>query len=332
MEAILRYPVIPESIYLEYRKLKQLPVSNHETFTKLIRGLVKDAKADGTVSAKLAKLIIFDFKNYINHPAIFKEKSTASSLENRIAFLGNGRTSDDLPKENPLISTLLKKEEYEFLPNEVIKSVCSNFREKGDAIFYDPKLNSSYKVSIKSLIPDNKEINFGAFEFTSLIRGILPDNFLSLGERKSKIKEKIENRNFEIGRGSRQQLGELFDYIKVSGKWELFLERWKIVFSGIFKEDIIIYIKDSNKLKLYLISNKSFVDCVFESLVDTNSGYSKMIINRWEGNSIRLDRDMLIRNVDFCIDEQFESFFDENKIKLKIQDVENIKYNKLIQD
>lgn len=55
-------------------------------------------------------------------------------------------------------------------------------------IFYDPRQDSSYKVSIKSLIPENKEINFGAFDFTSLVQGILDDKFLALGERRSKIK------------------------------------------------------------------------------------------------------------------------------------------------
>lgn len=332
MDSILKFPVVPESIYIEYRKLKSIPVSNNETFKKLINGMVKDAKSSGSMSSKLAKLIFFDWKNYINHPAIYKEKSTATALENRIALLGHGYTSDALPKKDPLISALLSKSEYEKLPLEVRAKICSNFREKGDAIFYDSQLNSSYKVSIKSLIADNKEINFGALEFASLIRGILPDEFLALGERRSKINKIIGQREYEIGRGSRQQLGEFFDYIKADGKWQIFLERWKIVFSGIFKEDVIIYIKDHEKLKLYLISNISFVESVYNSLVNTKDGYSNMIINRWEGNSIRVDRDLLIRHVDFKVEESFDNFFDENTIKIKMQEMENIKYKKLLED
>jgi hypothetical protein len=332
MDSILKFPVIPELIYVEYRKLKKTPVSNYDTLKKLITGLVKDAKSNDTISSKFAKLILFDWKNYINHPAIFKEKSTASALENRIALLGHGNTSDALPKKDPLISILLSQKEYDKLPLEVQAKICSNFREKGDAIFYDSKLNSSYKVSIKSLISDNKEINFGAFEFASIIRGILPDEFLGLGERRSKINKIIGDIEYEIGRGSRQQLGKFFDYIKAIGKWQMFLERWKIVFSGIFKEDVIIYIKEHEKLKLYLISNNSFVDCVYASLVNTENGYSNMIINRWEGNSIRLDRDLLLKHVDYKVEESFDNFFDENSIKIKMQEMENIKYKKLTQD
>lgn len=332
MDSILKFPIIPEAIYIEYRKLKKTPVSNHESFKKLITALVKDAKSNDTMASKLAKLILFDWKNYINHPAIYKEKSTASALENRIALLGHGNTSDALPKKDALISTLLSKNEYEKLPTEVQAKICSNFREKGDAIFYDSKLNSSYKVSIKSLISDNKEINFGALEFASIIRGILPDEFLALGERTSKINKIIGKREYEIGRGSRQQLGEFFDYIKADGKWEIFLERWKIVFSGIFKEDVIIYIKEHEKLKLYLISNKSFFESIYNSLVNTKDGYSNMIINRWEGNSIRVDRDLLIKHVDFKVEEPFDNFFDETTIKIKMQEIENIKYKKLLQD
>lgn len=332
MDSILKFPVVPESIYIEYRKLKKTPVSNHETFKKLITGLIKDAKSNGTMASKLAKLILFDWKNYINHPAIFKEKSTASALENRIALLGHGYTSDELPKKDPLISTLLGINEYGKLPIQVQTKICSNFREKGDAIFYNSKLDSSYKISIKSLIPDNKEINFGALEFASFTRGILPDEFLALGERRSKINKTIGKREYEIGRGSRQQLGEFFDYIKADGKWKLFLDRWKIVFSGVFKEDVIIYIKENEKLKLYLISNNSFVQSVFNSLVDTKDGYSNMIINRWEGNSIRVDRDLLIKYADFKVNESFDNFFDENSIKIKMQEMENLKYKKLLQD
>ncbi len=332
MDSILRFPVIPESIYLEYRKLKRIPVSNHETFKKLITSLVKDAKSNGTDVSKLAKLILFDWKNYINHPAIYKEKSTASALEIRIALLGFGNTSDALPKRDPLISSLLTKNQYEKLPIEVQAKICSNFREKGDAIFYDSILDSSYKVSIKSLISENKEINFGALEFSSIIRGILPEEFLALGERKSKIIKTVGEREYEIGRGSRQQLGEFFDFIRAVGKWQVFLERWKMVFSGVFKEDVIIYIKEHEKLKLYLISNFSFIESVYKSIVDTEFGYSNMILNRWEGNSIRMDRDLLIKHVDFKVEVSFDEFFDENSIKIKMQEMENLKYKKLLQD
>ena len=83
---------------------------------------------------------------------------------------------------------------------------------------------------------------------------------------------------------------------------------------------------------MYLISNKSFVECIYNSLVDTKDGYTNMIINRWEGNSIRVDRDLLIKHVDFKVEESFDNFFDENSIKIKMQEMENLKYKKLLQD
>ena len=133
MDSILKFPVIPKAIYIEYRKLKKTPVSNHETFKKLITGLVRDAKSNGTMTSKLAKLILFDWKGYINHPAIYKEKSTASALENRIALLGHGNTSDVLPKKDPLISTLLSKNEYDKLPENLY---LQGFYEKYASIFH----------------------------------------------------------------------------------------------------------------------------------------------------------------------------------------------------
>lgn len=180
--------------------------------------------------------------------------------------MGDGRTSDDLPKINPNIDRLLSQEEIEKIPTEIQLKICSNFREKGDLIFYDPRQDSSYKVSIKSLIPENKEINFGAFDFTSLVKGILDDKFLALGERRSKIKVSFNDTDYEIGRGSKAQLSELFQYLNQIGKLEEFFERWEIAFKGVFKKDVLIYIKNYKRLQIYLLSNDDFRRCISDSL------------------------------------------------------------------
>lgn len=293
-------------------------------------GLIKDCNSTKKETSILAKLILFDLKNFINHPAINKENSTAKALENRIALLGDGKTSDALPKNDPEISVLLSDVEISTLPTVIHKKICSNFREKGDAIFYNSKLNTSYKVSIKSLIESNKEINFGSFEFTSLVKNILDERFQTLGERKSLFREIIENEEIEIGRGSKKQLNGLFRYIKSLNKWDKFIERFEICLKGVFKEDIFIYIKDFKVLKIYIISNQAFTNCVINSLKNYDNNNSKLVITRWEGNSIRMERDLLIENSDFTLVKEFKDCFDDNLIQSKIQDIENIKFESLI--
>ncbi|KPE50107.1 hypothetical protein [Chryseobacterium indologenes] len=332
MDKILKFPIIPQSVYERYRAIKRRPVTDSDSMSSLLGNILRDSLSDNNEASTLAKLILFDLKNYLNHPAIYKEKYTANALETRLALLGDGRTSDDLPKTNPTINILLEEEKIQKIPSEIFTKICSNFREKGDLIFYNPRINSSYKISIKSLVPENNEINFGAFDFTSLVQNILDPAFLALGERRSKLTILSEETQteFEIGRGSKAQLQQLFNYVNSIGKLDEFIERWEIVFEGVFKEDIIIYIKDYNKCRMYLLTNADFKRCISDSLRNHWHEFSKSAINRWEGNSIRMDKNVILRYCSFEIDQEFSDFFDESTIVAKFNELENIKATQLV--
>ena len=330
MEDILKYPIIPRDIYTRYRDLKKRPVTNGDSLWALLFGLCTDAlKKDGSQVSNLAKLILFDLKNNLNHPSVYKEKHIASALEARLALLGDGRTSDSLPKTNPEIQYLLNPDEIEKLPSSVISIACSNFREKGDLIFFDPRIESTYKVSIKSLISDNPEINFGAFKFASLIEDIGDERLQSMGERKSNIEIQIDDQKFKAGRGSKPQLYALFNYLRRAGKFLSFQERWRILSKAVFKEDIIVYMKRYDALEMYLISNSSFQNCMLESLEIHVDNPSNSAINRWEGNSIRMDRDKLLSYADFRINRSFNEFFDESRIIAELNRMQSLKISGL---
>ena len=64
------------------------------------------------------------------------------------------------------------------------------------------------------------------------------------------------------------------------------------MFRFIFSDDIILAIKDSSKLELYLIKGSDFTNLIEENSYDIDSLLT--ILNRWEGNSIRIDREKLI--------------------------------------
>jgi hypothetical protein len=57
---------------------------------------------------------------------------------------------------------------------------------------------------------------------------------------------------------------------------------------------------------------------------------SKSAINRWEGNSFRMNRDIIIDYCDYRIEKNFSEFFDEKKIISKIKDIDFLKQGELM--
>jgi hypothetical protein len=319
IHSLLLFPVITTDVYNYIRRsiigsgIKPFTTNSLVNIFKNIKHL----SINGDTGIKNAvELALFDFKYYINHPIVSKRKSTARTVEERISFLCDGIMCDDSARKNPNIEDLVNGNDINKIPLDTQKSICSNYREKGDIIKDD------YKLSVKSILMTNNEINFGAFQFDTLFLDILPSEYLKIGERKNTIDVNINGVDVKIGRGSRPQLKNLFDYIKSIDKWDDFLERWKIVFSGTFKEDIIIYTKNPDSFELSIVSNKKFNDLVFESLVDYPN---KLILNRWEGNSIRMDKKELIKNSDYSLKIDFDECVKDSEIIMKLNEVDKIK-------
>jgi hypothetical protein len=331
MDNILKFPIIPKRVYDEYKLIKKVQISDTTSLKKLLSLLITDSKSSKKKEENiLAKLILFDFKNYLSHPVIQKDNNSAKALEQRLAIIGEGKTSDTFNKKDPDISVILSTKNIETLRFDILQKIASNYRDKGDVIFFNSVKNTSYKISIKTLVKTNKEFNFGAFEWTTLVTDILNDEYKKIGERKNEIALEIDGKLEVAGRGSRAKLLSLFKHIQFLGKWDEFLERWKILFEGVFKEDIVVFMKDYKKLSIYVISNEAFCSSVYKSLTNAFINPKGLILNRWEGNSIRMDRDLLLEHTNFTINEEYDNLFDEGLIQNKIQNIENLKYKELI--
>lgn len=318
IESILKFPLVPINIWDKMND--RLPFNKVSSTDEIISNLEffhKEFKS----GSKIAELILLDFKYFINHPQLSKRKTTATTIEERLSYLFGGALTDKNSRTNPRITELLNTSDIKLIPIESQEKICSNFREKGDILFLN-----NYKISVKSLMPDNKEINFGAFQYNTLFKGILPEDLLNIGERKNQVIKTINNNQVRIGRGSREQLKNLFIYIKSLGKWDQFVERWSICFKGVFKEDIIIYLKHSNKFEMHLIENSSFVNLISKSL---DNEKDKQIINRWEGNSIRMDRSKIIENSTYSIKIDISELKNESTFKKKLLDID-IQKSKLL--
>jgi len=53
-------------------------------------------------------------------------------------------------------------------------------------------------------------------------------------------------------------------------------------------------------------------------------------INRWEGNSIRMTRDVIIEYCTYSIDKNFNDFFNESKLVAILNEVQVEKTDKLL--
>ncbi|MFK5977153.1 MAG: hypothetical protein QM493_11680 [Sulfurovum sp.] len=243
-------------------------------------------------SKKFHSLYILNYLyNFIVSEEVAKRKTSARVFEDLLAILLNGELTDTQSKKN------IKSDVPDYFKFAKDK-IAGNKREKIDLLF-----NPHYGVSVKTLIKSNKEINLGAFEKKVLFDdlGVLD----SLTERKS-------SKESGIGLGSKPQLKKLFESLKENNQYEEFRERLVNMFNFIFADDIVLAIKDSTKLELYFIKGTDFTKLIEDNSYNIDNLLT--ILNRWEGNSIRIDREKLIQTTSRKIVLDF-SILDTNIMK-----------------
>jgi len=247
----------------------------------------------------------YAYLNYIIYHNISKEtvakrKTTSRDFEDILAVIFNGVITDEERRFN-------SNEDKFYLENETITGFAiSNKREKADV-----KIGNDYFISVKTLMQNNKEINFGSLEKTTLFSGFNIEKHLN--ERKGFNSEKI-------GLGSKPRLINLLNEIKNQNQFHKFTQRFTKLIKFVFADDLIILIKDKKKAELYLIKGVDFVNLLIKNSKTPEKLTS--IINRWEGNSVRMNREPIIKigkkiNLDF-------NFLDEHIINKLLKTEEKI--------
>jgi len=277
---LILFPHVPIEIYNQYRETNRISVNNLKSIVSELDKLFKNSQGGD----KLAELILFDFYLSINHRSVFKDNITGKILEQRLSQLFALSTGDSIIKTNPDIKYLMDSRYLELFDKDTLDLVCSNYREKGDLFFYRPASLEVYKMSIKSLVPSNDEINFGAFEFASTIRNIEGlEMIYNIQERNRTIDVVCDGEHFKgIGLGSNSQLKSMLNYIKYKNKFEEYRRNFEILLSSVYKDDFLVYIKDNNKFRVHLIDNSSFINFIMDKL---DSDFKN---TRVEGNAIRV--------------------------------------------
>lgn len=240
---------------------------------------------------KFYTLYIYNYLySYISSDEVSKRKTSARVFEDLLAIIFNGRVADTQQRKN------LNYQVDDYFIN-VKDKIASNRREKADIIF-----NNNYSFSVKTLIHKNIEINMGSFEKKVLFDSLKVDNYLS--ERKS-----IDG----AGVGSKPQFLKLLQLIETLSSYEKFQEKFNKMIEFIYSDDLLLTIKDDNKMELYFFNGLEIVN-IFKNHSKNKENILK-IINRYEGNSIRIDRNALIKecNKKVCLDF---SYLNHSIIKL----------------
>jgi len=211
--------------------------------------------------------------NFIVNDEVAKRKTSARVFEDLLGILFNGKITDTKSRKNIQSDV----PDYFRLTKD---KIAGNKREKIDLLFED-----NYGISVKTLMHSNKEINLGSFEKKVLFDGF--DILNVLTERKTSSATKM-------GLGSRTQLKNLFEYLQNNDNYSEFQERLVNMFNFVFSDDMILAIKDRKKLELYFIEGIEFTELIENHSHNINDLLT--IFNRWEGNSIRIDRTKLINS------------------------------------
>lgn len=220
---------------------------------------------------KFYTLYIYNYLfNFISSDEVSKRKTSARVFEDLIAIIFNAVVADTKVRSN----LQFKVDDY-FM--NVKDKIASNRREKADVIF-----PNHYAFSVKTLIAKNTEINMGSFEKRVLFDGLKVDNYLS--ERKS---------SDGAGVGSKPQFLKLLMLIETLSSYENFREKFNKMIEFIYSDDLLLCIKDNEKMELYFFNGSEIVE-IFKTHNSNKEEFLK-IVNRYEGNSLRIDRNALIQ-------------------------------------
>lgn len=279
-----------KEILLDY--IKENTVNNNVKNIEDTFSIIELIKNKGLKGDFLSLIILYYIKNYIAPIKV----NDLMELENFLAILYNGITKDIPPIK------ILEKDEIDNYINK-------NNNKKTDILIND------YRLSIKSLLLNNKELNIGSFSKEALFKDIFIGN---IAERKG-----VDGKH---ALGSKQKMFNLFNSINNDNKWAILNDRFKYMVDNIYNEDFILLIRNESDIEFYFLENKYFRESLCNSIKDINNSVS--IINRIEGNSLRVHRKLITENqnvkkikiyfneFDFLILDKLNNDIDKYSIKL----------------
>jgi hypothetical protein len=279
------------NLYLDrYRKTEKLPST---TLLTDIIGVFEKIPAKYAQSDLLVQIITYYLYSLINNKDIRKRKVTARVFEDFIADLLDGKVTDKENRKNIVSPSLVGVDPV------LVQYITSNRREKVDVLF-----GSTYGITVKTSVENNKEINMGSFAREALFKDILSKKEYG-SERKG-------------GLGSKPQILNTLNLIKSRGLYDKFSDRFKFMVENIYIDDFVFVMKGENFIDWYFLTADKLQDILISAVAKSPEGAIE-VLNRYEGNSIRIDRTQLLANatkvgMDFSSIKQTKTYELLNKL------------------
>jgi hypothetical protein len=239
--------------FLKRNKLNKKPkkLDDVKKFFEVLDKSIKSGDIDATIIGKH----IYDT---ITNEKLRKRKVSAINFEEFLTTIFEGHIVDTENREPKPIG-------YDFGDEDSNGRVARNKLEKLDVIL------GELNLSVKTLVPTNKELNIGSFSAEALFRGFLPYT---------------PNEREELG--SKPLLKNKFEKFKQEGKWNDFVNRFEKMVSEIFRTDWIITIKDKWNLEVYIVKSEEFRNLLVNSLKESGESGVKLL-NRFEAHALRVE-------------------------------------------
>jgi hypothetical protein len=237
---------------LKENKLDKKP-KKLEEIKKFFEVLDKSIKS-GDIDATIIGKYIYD--NITNEKLRYR-KVSAINFEEFLTAVFEGHIVDKKTRTPEAVS-------LDFGSEEINRRVARNKLEKLDVVL------GSLNFSVKTLVPENEELNIGSFSAEALFKGFLPYT---------------PNEREELG--SKPLLKGKFKKFEEQGKWNDFVKRFSKMVETVFQTDWIIAIKNEKVLDVYILSAKDFRELLIKSFATPESAVKTL--NRFEAHALRVE-------------------------------------------
>lgn len=231
------------------RKPKKL--DEVKKFFEVLNNSIKSGNIDATIIGKY----IYD---NITNKKIRYRKVSAINFEEFLVTVFEGHIVDKKTRTPEALGV-------DFGSEEINRRVIRNKLEKLDIVL------GSLNLSVKTLVPENEELNIGSFSAEALFRDFLPYT---------------PNEREELG--SKPLLKDKFKKFESEGRWDDFVKRFTKMVETIFQTDWVIAIKNEKSLNVYLLPSKKFKKLLIKSVANGPESAIK-ILNRFEAHALRVE-------------------------------------------
>lgn len=217
-----------------------------------------EALRDGVRRGEMDATVIASYiYKHIAGEKVRKRKASAADFEEFLVTFFEGERVEEEDREKYLKKITGRGDFW--------RRVSRNRLEKVDVRLGDLLL------SVKTLVPENLELNAGSFSAEALFSGFI---------------EPVPQERTELG--SKSALKSKFEKIELDGKWRELAERFQTMVESIFVTDWVIAVKGGRYLDVHTLDGEAFRKLLIDH-VSKGPSEAVKLLNRFEAHALRVD-------------------------------------------